>query len=151
MVDAYLKLGLRFCKMVRCQYNAFKPPMAQAAVRSKAVVLLLLIRCLLLLPLWESKLLYVLLYVTLCPFQFYNHLDGEERAGCFAWFVFWCLVMAVWLFLAVPCGHFHLLFLKTYLNIKFGVIVCFECMIFLAHLSRRLSAYRMGLEPASVR
>ena len=26
-----------------------------------------------------------LLYVTLCPFWlFCNHLDGEERAGCFA-------------------------------------------------------------------
>ena len=32
--------------------------------------------------------LYVLLYVTLCPFEFCNHLDGEERAGCFALFVF---------------------------------------------------------------
>ena len=32
----------------------------------------------------------VLLYVTLslCLFQFCNHLDGEERAGCFAWFIF---------------------------------------------------------------
>ena len=30
------------------------PPVAKAAVRSKAVVLLLLIFCLLLLPLWES-------------------------------------------------------------------------------------------------
>ena len=30
------------------------PPVAYAAVRSKAVVLLLLIFCLLLLPLWES-------------------------------------------------------------------------------------------------
>ena len=25
-----------------------------------------------------------LLYVTLCPFWYCNHLDGEERAGCFA-------------------------------------------------------------------
>ena len=31
---------------------------------------------------------YVLLYVTLYPFQFCNHLEGEERAGCFASFVF---------------------------------------------------------------
>ena len=30
----------------------------------------------------------VLVYVTLCPFQFCNHLNGEERAGCFAWFAF---------------------------------------------------------------
>ena len=32
--------------------------------------------------------LIVLLYVTLCPFWFCNHHDGEERDGCFAWFVF---------------------------------------------------------------
>ena len=31
---------------------------------------------------------YVLLYVTLCPFKVCNHLDGEERAGCSAYFVF---------------------------------------------------------------
>ena len=23
-----------------------------------------------------------------CPFWFGGHLDGKERAGCFAWFVF---------------------------------------------------------------
>ena len=32
--------------------------------------------------------LYGLLCVTLCPFQFGNHLDGEEGAGFFALFVF---------------------------------------------------------------
>ena len=31
---------------------------------------------------------YVLLDVTLCPFYYCNHLDGEERADCFAKFVF---------------------------------------------------------------
>ena len=36
------------------QLNAFKTPLAWAAVHSKAVVLLLLTFCLLLLPLWES-------------------------------------------------------------------------------------------------
>ena len=59
-------------------------PVAKAAVRSKAVVLLLLTFCLLLLPLWESVIVLVLLYVTLCPFYYCNHLDGEERADCFA-------------------------------------------------------------------
>ena len=29
-----------------------------------------------------------MLFVTLCPFKFYNRLDGEERAGYFAWIVF---------------------------------------------------------------
>ena len=42
--------------------------MAWAAVRSRAVVLLLLTFCLLLLPLWESVIVLVLVYVTLCPF-----------------------------------------------------------------------------------
>ena len=45
------------------------PPVAWADVRFKAVVLLLLTFCLLLLPLWESVIvLIVLLYVTFCPF-----------------------------------------------------------------------------------
>ena len=29
----------------------------------------------------------VLLCVTLCPFLFYNHLDGNERACCFIFLV----------------------------------------------------------------
>ena len=62
--------------------------MAKAAVRSKAVVLLLLTCCLLLLQLWESVVVLCFVYVTLCPFWFCSHLDGEESAGCFAWFVF---------------------------------------------------------------
>ena len=51
-----------------------------------------------------------------------NHLDGEERAGCFTYSLSsWCLVIVVWLFLAMPWGclqfvivvfpdHTHLLF-----------------------------------------
>ena len=31
---------------------------------------------------------FCLLCVTLCTFQFCNHLDGEDRAGYFALFVF---------------------------------------------------------------
>ena len=58
--------------------------MAWAAVRSKAVVLLLLAFCLLLLPLWESVIVLCFVYVTLCPFKYCNHLGGEERADCFA-------------------------------------------------------------------
>ena len=66
--------------------------------------------------------IYVLLYVTLCPFKYCNHLDGEERAGCFAYFVFLVSRDGWRLFLAVPWGclrfvivvfpdHTHLLFL----------------------------------------
>ena len=40
--------------------------------------------------------------ITLCPFLFCNHLDGEERADCFALLSSWCLVIVVLLFLAVP-------------------------------------------------
>ena len=29
-----------------------------------------------------------LVCITLCPFQFCNHLEEEERAGCFAFIVF---------------------------------------------------------------
>ena len=39
--------------------------------------MLLLIRCRLLLPLQDSVI--VVYFVTLCPFLFCNHLDGEER------------------------------------------------------------------------
>ena len=59
------------------------PPVAKAAVRSKAVVLLLL-TFLLLLPLWESVIVLCFVVCNLCPFKYCNHLDGEERAGYFA-------------------------------------------------------------------
>ena len=66
---------------------------------------------------------YVLLHVPLCLCPFCNHLNGEERAGCFAKFVFLVSLDCEWLFLAVSwvCLHFvivvfpdhtHLLFLK---------------------------------------
>ena len=68
--------------------------------------------------------LYVLLWVTLCPFKFCNHLDGEERAGCFTKFV---LLVSRVCCVALPCepwgclqfvivvfpDHTHLLLLQT--------------------------------------
>ena len=60
------------------------PPVALAAISSKAVVLLLSIVTHIVGFCNRS----VLLCVTLCPFYFFNHLDGEERTGCFALFVF---------------------------------------------------------------
>ena len=32
---------------------------------------------------------FVLVCITLCPFYFINHIDEEERAGCYALIVFW--------------------------------------------------------------
>ena len=58
--------------------------MAKAAVRSKAVALLLLTCYLLLLLLWESVIVLCFVVRYLMPFLFCNHLDGEERAGCIA-------------------------------------------------------------------
>ena len=66
---------------------------------------------------------YVLLYVSLCPLLFCNHLDGEERAGCFAKFVFLMSRDCCVALLAVPWvslqfvivafpDHTHLLFLQ---------------------------------------
>ena len=73
-------------------------PVAKAAVRSKALVLLLLICCLLLLPLWESVIVLIPLWesvIVLCFGVRYfisilvvQYLDGEARAGCLACFVF---------------------------------------------------------------
>ena len=49
-----------------------------------------------------GALCYVL--VLLCPFYFFNHLDGKERAGCFILIIFLNLVTVsvLWLFLVVP-------------------------------------------------
>ena len=32
---------------------------------------------------------FILLCITLCPFWFCNHLEEEERAGCFVFIVLW--------------------------------------------------------------
>ena len=36
-----------------------------------------------------------------CTLLFCNHLDGEEKAGCFAWFVF---LVSRDCSVALPCG-----------------------------------------------
>ena len=59
--------------------------MAWAAVRSKVVVLLLLIHCFMFLPLCVGSGFhpcFVMLYFS-GPILFCNRLDQEERAGCF--------------------------------------------------------------------
>ena len=62
-------------------------------------------------------LVFILVCITLCAFQFCNHLEQEKGAGCFALIVL-CLVTVnvLWLFLTVQCvlvvfpDHTHLLF-----------------------------------------
>ena len=80
-------------------------------------------------------LFYVLLYVTLCPFYFCNHLDGEEREReLVAWLSLSsrCPMIVVWLFLVVQwvClqvaivlfpDHTHLLF---YICINIITLTC---------------------------
>ena len=98
--------------------------MTKAAVRSKAVVLLLLAFCLLVLPLLESvcsmfccTLLYVHSSIAI-------NVMGKRKLIALLNLSSWCLVMVEWLFLAVPWGfllfvivvfldHAHLLFLTT--------------------------------------
>ena len=61
--------------------------MAYTAVRSKAAVLLLSSHCLLLLLLWESVIVLCFAVRNFMSILVCNHLDGEKRTGCFAWFV----------------------------------------------------------------
>ena len=66
---------------------------------------------------------FVLVCTTLIQNKFCNHLEDEERAGCFAFIVYECsvTVYVLWLFLTVPwvdlqyvivvfSDHTHLLF-----------------------------------------
>ena len=59
-------------------------------VRSKAVaVLMFLTHCFIYLTLFVGVMCrYLFCYAFLCPFEFCNHLDEEERAGCFALIIF---------------------------------------------------------------
>ena len=96
------------------------PPGGLSCCRSKAVVLLLLTFCLLLLPLWESVIvLCLLLYV---HSSIAIILMGKRELVALLNLSSWCLVMVEQLFLAVPWGclrfvivvfpdHTHLLFL----------------------------------------
>ena len=97
---------------------------SKAAVRSKAVVLLLLTFCLLLLPLWESVI--VLCFVV----RYFMSILVLQSSwwGALLNLSSWCLVIVERLFLAVPRSclqfvivvfpdHTHLLFLRTHVDI----------------------------------
>ena len=95
--------------------------MALAAVRSKAVVLLLTF-CLLLLPSWESVIVLFCCTLLCIRSSIAIILMGKRELVALLNLSSWCLVMIEWLFLAVPLGclqfvivvfpdHNHLLFL----------------------------------------
>ena len=98
--------------------------MAKAAVRSKAVVLLLLTFCLLLLPLWESVIVLcfvVRYFMSILHSSITIILMGKRELVALLNLSSWCLVMVEQLFLALPRGclrfvivvfpdHTHLLF-----------------------------------------
>ena len=79
--------------------------MAEATVSSKVVDSLLLIYCLMHFPLFVGNLcLSLFCYVLLCVHSiFCNHLEEEEKAGCFAFIVLQmsCYCKCLWLFLTV--------------------------------------------------
>ena len=71
--------------------------------------------------------IFVLLCITLCPFEFCNHLEEEEKTGCLAFIVLqmYFSIYVLWLFLMVPwvglqCVivvfrfHTHLLFDRAF-------------------------------------
>ena len=100
------------------------PPVALAAVRSKAVVLLLLTFCLLLLPFWESVIVLCFVVRYFMSILVFIILMRKGELVALLNLSSWCLVTVViveWLFLAVPWGclrfvivvfldHNHLLF-----------------------------------------
>ena len=48
---------------------------------------------------------YVLLCITLCPLSFYNHLDGEERAGLLCFVCLHAVSRVLRLFLMMPWAY----------------------------------------------
>ena len=98
---------------VKCNFSI---PEIKPAVCSKAVILLLLIRCRLLLPLQDSVI--AVYFVTLCPFLFCNHLDGEERElAALLSLSSWCRVIVVWLFLSVSWVSLQIVIVILFLGV----------------------------------
>ena len=117
-------------------------PVAWVAVRSLAVVLLLLTFCLLLLPLWESVIVLCCFFCTLL----YVHssiaiiLIGKRELVALLNLSSWCPVMVEWLFLAVPWAclrfvivvfpdHTHLLFFSS-IQLYRNKVTIFYCSLF---------------------
>ena len=80
--------------------------------------------------------LYVLLCVALCPFKYCNHLDEEERAGCFAWFVF-LVSRGGWAALprgAMGCLRFVIVVFPDHTHLLFLCLLCLCTRLFICVL-----------------
>ena len=92
--------------LVKCIYPAPLPPVAQAAVRSKTVVLLLFIYCLMYFPLFVVVLcLYLFCYALLCVYSSSAIILKRKRKFLALLLLpFRCVVTinVLWLFLVVP-------------------------------------------------
>ena len=78
------------------------PLVGLTAVRSKAMVLLMLTFCLLLLQLWESVIVLCFCTLLYVHSSFAIILMGKRELVTLLSLTSWCLVMVMWLFLAVP-------------------------------------------------
>ena len=82
-----------------------------------------------------SAIVLFFMYVTLCPLSFCNHLDGEERAGCSAWFVFQVSPDCCVALLAVPCVCLQLVILvfpdHSYLLYRYGMDLSWKPNIYM--------------------
>ena len=105
------------------EYAALSPPVAYAAVRSKAVVLLLLIYCLMYFPLfWGVLCLSLFCYSLLCVHSsFAIILKRKRKLVALLLLSYRCIVSinVMWLFLAVPwvglqCGIVVFFIILTY-------------------------------------
>ena len=70
---------------------------------------------------WESVFVQCSVVRYLCPFLYRSHLDWEERAGCFAWFVLLASHDCQWLFLVVPwiCLQFVIVVFPDHTHLRF--------------------------------
>ena len=112
------------------------PKVASVAVRSKAVVLLLLTFCLLLLPLWESLTVLcfdVRYFMSILVLQII--LMGKRELVALLNLSSWCLVMVERLFLAVPWGCLRFVIVvfpdQTHLLFFHSKRICIGFVLFL--------------------
>ena len=97
--------------------------MALATALSKAVVLLVLTWCLLLLTLWESVIVlcFVVRHFMSILYSFAIILMGKRELVALLSLSSWCLVIVVWLFLAVPwvCLQFVIVVFPDHARVLF--------------------------------